>query len=387
MRILQLVKTSVGATWAWEQMNELRRQGAEVSVFLPGEGPMVERYRDSGIGVHFADMDPFALIRRGASYRRSIVNQIGALRPHVIHSHFVQTTLSARMMLGSKHPIPRFFQVAGPLHLENPVTLLVDIRSGGQADHWVPACELSKRLLLEGGIAPERVRLIYHGLRRDRFVQGQTGKLRRMLGIGDATPIVGMVAYMYAPKTWLGQSRGLKGHEDLIDAMALLPEPFSNAALVVIGGPWGEAAQSYADKVMRYGKSRLADRVHFLGTRTDVLDLYPDISVAVHPSHSENLGGAVESMMMGVPTIATRIGGFPDIVIPGRTGWLAEARSPSSLARAITDVLSHRTQAAGRARAAKTHVSDLLDITVQTGHLAQFYADVVSTRLDERQAA
>jgi hypothetical protein len=48
MKVLQLVKTSVGATWAWEQMCELQKAGARISVILPGEGPMVERYRDSG---------------------------------------------------------------------------------------------------------------------------------------------------------------------------------------------------------------------------------------------------------------------------------------------------------------------------------------------------
>lgn len=382
-----MVKTSVGATWAWEQMCELRKAGARVSVILPGEGPMVERYRDSGIEVSFANLDPVALIRKGPAHRQSVVGLIENLAPDVIHSHFVQTTLTARLVLGRHHRIPRFFQIAGPLHLENYLTRQVDVRSAGQADYWVPACELSRTLLLKGGVAADRMRLIYHGLRRDRFAERPTGRLRAILGVDADTPVIGMVAYMYAPKACLGQTRGLKGHEDLIDAVAMLPEPFSKAVLVMVGGSWGDGARAYADRVISYGKSRLGKRVHFLGTRSDVLDLYPDISVAVHPSHSENLGGAVESMMMGVPTIATRVGGFPDIVIPGQTGWLAEARNPASLVREITTVLADGDLAQQTASRARAFVGDLLDITSQTRRLTRFYEDVVSLRNDRSLAA
>lgn len=387
MKVLQLVKTSVGATWALEQMRELRRQGADVSVFLPAEGPMVEQYRDAGIDVHFADLDIVTTIRRGAAYRKALVGKVESLAPNVIHSHFVQTTLSSRLLFGRNHSIPRFFQIAGPLHLENRATRLLDVHSAGRSDYWVPACEMSKRLLLEAGIPSERVQLIYHGLRKDRFVAGRQGKLRSLLGVGAGIPIIGMVAYMYAPKTYLGQSRGIKGHEDLIDAVSLLPKQFDQSVLAVVGGPWGDAGRNYAERVMRYGKSRLGERVHFLGTRDDVLELYPDFSVAVHPSHSENLGGAVESMMMGVPTIATNVGGFPDIVVPGRTGWLAASRSPEELARAMAEVLSDPQAARTRAMAAKSYVSSLLDIAVQTRSLAQFYCDALSLRSQETMAA
>lgn len=380
MKVLQLVKTSVGATWAWEQMRELRKAGARVSVILPGDGPMVERYRDSGIDVSFLDLDPVSVFRKGSSHRQSIIDRIESMAPDVIHSHFVQTTLTARLVLGRRHRIPRFFQVAGPLHLENRLTRMADVRSAGLADYWVPACELSRSLLFCAGVAPDRMRLAYHGLRRDRFEERPAGRLRAMLSLDAQTPVIGMVAYMYAPKVYLGQTRGLKGHEDLIDAMALLPAQFSNAVLVVVGGPWGDAARSYAERVMNYGREKLGSRVHFLGTRNDVLELYPDMSVAVHPSHSENLGGAVESMMMGVPTVATSIGGFPDIVKPGRTGWLADVRNPASLARAIATVLSDRDLAQQTASRARAFVADLLDITVQTRHLTRFYEDVLSKR-------
>ncbi len=387
MKVLQLVKTSIGASWALEQMIELRRQGMSVSVVLPGEGPLVCRYRDHGIGVHFADLDPMTILKRGVAYRNSLRELVSSVAPDVIHSHFVQTTLSARWLLGRSDGPPRFFQVAGPLHLENSVTRAADLRSSGARDYWVPACELSRQLLFSGGVEAERVRLIYHGLRADRFVPQARGTLRDMLGVDASIPIIGMVAYMYAPKTYLGQSRGLKGHEDLIDAMTLLPPRFANAVLVIVGGPWGDHARAYAERVVRYGKTRLGDRVKFLGTRNDVLELYPDFAAAVHPSHSENLGGAVESMMMEIPTIATRTGGFPDIVIPGRTGWLAGVRKPAELAAAITDALDNPERAKVQAVAAREFVSEKLGISGQASRLIRFYDDVLSGRQAVPKAA
>lgn len=182
---------------------------------------------------------------------------------------------------------------------------------------------------------------------------------------------------MYAPKRALGQDRGLKGHEDLIDAIAALKPPFDKAIGVFVGGAWVEGAKPYEAQVMEYGRLKLGNRAVFLGTRSDVLDLYPDIDVAVHPSHSENLGGAVESMMSARPTIATIVGGFPDIVVPERTGWLVPPRNPQLLASAITSVLADPVAAQKVAEAGRSFVAQKLEIGTQTRKLVDFYQTVL----------
>lgn len=344
MRVLHLLKTAVGATWALRQMRQLVELGVNVHVALP-DGPLVPQYRAAGVTTH---LDQFDLpIRRPQAWPalfarlRALVNTV---QPDIIHSHFVGTTLAMRLALGRSHSIPRLFQVPGPLHLEHPFFRRAEIASAGPADSWIGSCRWTCDCYLRCGIAPERVFLSYYGIDTDAFVPAAPGALRAELGLRPEQRVVGMVAYMYAPKRYLGQSRGLKGHEDLIDALALVRQQRHDVIGVFVGGAWNSAT-AYEQRVRAYGRQRLADAAVFLGTRRGVAALYADFDVVVHPSHSENVGGAAESLLLAVPTISTDVGGFPDVVIPGETGWLVPPRSPARLAAAIHEALDHPARA------------------------------------------
>jgi glycosyltransferase involved in cell wall biosynthesis len=186
-----------------------------------------------------------------------------------------------------------------------------------------------------------------------------------------------MVAYMYAPKRFLGQARGIKGHEDFIDAMAIVRRRDDRVMGVCIGGAW-DGARSYEAKLRAYGSKRLGEGMRFLGTRDDVLELYADLDAAVHPSHSENVGGAVESLLSGVPTITSDVGGFPDLVIPGRTGRLVPPRDPESLAAAILETLSNRAAAWELARRGREKAAAMFDSRFTTRQIKEIYHHVLS---------
>jgi len=166
---------------------------------------------------------------------------------------------------------------------------------------------------------------------------------------------------MYAPKRYLGQRRGLKGHEDLIDAVALCLRHIPDMVCVIVGGAWNNA-MAYEQRVREYAAKKCGDRVIFLGTRHDVPDLYPDFDIAVHPSLSENVGGAGESLLNAIPTITTNIGGFPDLVRHDETGWLVPPASPKRLADTIIQVLkdpTHAKEVATRGQALAMHLFDI----------------------------
>jgi glycosyltransferase involved in cell wall biosynthesis len=373
MRVLHLLKTAVGATWALRQMRQLVELGVDVHVVLP-DGPLVPQYRAAGITTH---LDQFDLpLRRPQSWPglfarlRALANSV---QPDIIHSHFVGTTLTMRLALGRSHPIPRLFQVPGPLHLEHPFFRRAEIASAGPADSWIGSCRWTCDRYLQSGIVPQRVFLSYYGIDTDSFVPAAPGTLRTELSLTPEQRIVGMVAYMYAPKRYLGQSRGLKGHEDLIDALALVRQQQPGVIGVFIGGAWNNAV-GYEQQVRAYAQQRLGDAAMFLGTRHDVAALYADFDVVVHPSHSENVGGAAESLLLAVPTISTNVGGFPDVVIPGETGWLVPPRSPSHLAAAISTALSDGTQAHTLAAQGQRHIRHLFDVRRTAREIHDIYA-------------
>jgi len=343
MKVLHLLKTSTGATWGLRQLRELVKLGVDVHVALP-DGPLVQDYQKHGIKTHLLQTGldvkkPWTNFKRFKALKQ-LVNQV---KPQIIHSHFVATTLTMRLALGRNHPTKRIFHVPGPLHLEHRLYRQIELATAGKSDYWLGSCRWTVNAYKRFGIDPNRVGLVYYGVDIDQFKTGLTANLRKELSLDDTDFIIGNVAYFYAPKKYLGQKRGLKGHEDLIDAIDIAAQTNPNIVGVFVGGPWGDC-QSYMDDVITYANEKTFGRYHFLGLRRDVQNLYGDFDLAVHPSHSENVGGAVESLFCQCPTIATNIGGFPDLVIPGETGWLVPSESPKQLAQAILHTQSHNEE-------------------------------------------
>lgn len=385
MRALHLVKTSVGATWALRQVRELVALGVDVHVALPAGGTLVGCYAEAGATEHHVQPSmPLRQPFRVPAHVRALRTLVHDVRPDVIHSHFVGTTVAARLALGRNDAIPRLFQIPGPLHLEHPLFRRLERGSAGSADYWMGSCRWTCDRLRASGIAEDRVFLAYYGSDLDHVTPRRPGKLRSELGLAAESKIVGMVAYFYAPKRYLGQRRGLKGHEDLIDALAIVAAQDPNVVGVFVGGPWA-GADAYAERVRAYAAEKLGKRVHFLGTRNDVPDLYADFDVAVHPSHSENVGGAAESQLLGVPTIATNVGGFPDLVKPGETGWLVPPADPPALAGAIRDALADPQRARCLAMRGQALAREVMDVRANARDVLGAYEAMLDRRREARR--
>jgi glycosyltransferase involved in cell wall biosynthesis len=262
--------------------------------------------------------------------------------------------------------------------LENRFFRRMELMTAGARDFWIGSCRWTCNRYRASGVHPDRLFLSYYGTDVDSFCDCPCGKLRAELGVAPDRPVVGMVAYMYAPKRYLGQTRGLKGHEDLIDALAICQQENPDIVGVLIGGPWNNAAW-YEQRIRDYARRRCGSRMFTLGHRPDVLELYADFDVAVHPSHSENVGGAVESLLMRVPTVATRIGGFPDLVIDSETGWLVPPRRPAELAKAILAVLADPVQARSRASNGQQLARELFDVSRTSNEILEIYEQVLRT--------
>jgi glycosyltransferase involved in cell wall biosynthesis len=106
--------------------------------------------------------------------------------------------------------------------------------------------------------------------------------------------------------------------------------------------------------------------VLFTGFRHDIPEFLSEVQVSVLPSLSEALSNTLlESMAAGVPVVATRVGGNPEVVEHGVTGYLVPPREPEALAATIARILEQPTLAqamgqAGRQRAVEHFSLDRL---------------------------
>jgi glycosyltransferase involved in cell wall biosynthesis len=382
MKVLHIVKTALGAAWAYQQVRVLGSLGFEIVVALPSatEG-LAPLYRQTGATVVAANVDfpagqPWKLPETLSAFRR-LVKEV---RPDVIHTHHVGTTLVVRLALGRNSSIPRVFQVVGTLHLESPFFARLETQLAGPQDHWIATCQWTRRKYKELGVPSSRVSLSYLGTDVSVFSSSRIGRLRQELGVSDGVPLTGMVSYMYAPKWLMGQDRGLKGHEDFFAALGLVRETRPDVRGVIIGGIWGKGAW-YEDRLRYLGARRNDGSLTFLGVKQDVRAIYPDLDLVVVPSHSENVAfAAIEPLLSGVPVVATNVGGLPDLIQENRTGWQVPPRRPDALARAILEALGDPYEARRRAMAGQKLARKLFDVETTAQEVANLYEGIVTHR-------
>ena len=147
-----------------------------------------------------------------------------------------------------------------------------------------------------------------------------------------------------------------KGQLFLVRALPAVLAAAPDVCLVLLGREGAKPAYAAAvhAEADRLG---VAGRIVWAGFRDAVPDLLPQCAAAVLPSLAEPFAlGALEAMACGLPLVATRIGGFPDMITPGENGALVPPRDPPALARALTALLADESARARLGAAARTRV-------------------------------
>lgn len=389
MKVLHVVKTVVGATWVLEQVRVLKRLGIDITVALPSaDAGLAPEYRRAGAQVVGANLDfparqPWRIPAVLAACRRMVAE----VQPDIIHTHFVGTMLVLRLALGKRSPIPRVFGVTGTLHLENDFFTRLDTHSAGPQDYWIATCKWTQRRYGELGIPAGRVFLGYLGTDVSRYATQRSGNLRAELGIGDDVPLIGMVSLIYPPKWFLGANRGHKGHEDFIAAFARLRAVRPEVRAVLIGGLWGKG-QWYEERVKYLASNVGEGRLTCLATRSDLAEIYPDLDLAVVPSHSDGLAySVVEPLLAEVPVVATDVGGLTDLVKDGETGWLVPPGNLDALVWAMQDALDRPVEAKRRARQGGMLARKMLSLNGTGAAVVDAYRSILSGKTPVERTA
>ncbi|MEO7860658.1 MAG: glycosyltransferase family 4 protein [Nitrospirales bacterium] len=177
------------------------------------------------------------------------------------------------------------------------------------------------------GVAQNRVEIIYNGVARAQTITDEEVQACKAdLEVSDCYPLLGVVGSLYP----------VKGHRFLLEAMPEILRQWPKARLLVIGR--GELDVALKEQVEQLA---IRTHIHFLGMRQDVPRLLSLLDVFVMPSLSEGLSLALlEAMASGKPVVATRVGGNPELIDHGRTGFLVQPGDPRDLAANLLKLLS-----------------------------------------------
>jgi glycosyltransferase involved in cell wall biosynthesis len=291
--------------------------------------------------------------RKGWRAAAQFAGWMVAERPSLVHFHFVRAY--SPMVLAAR-------AVGARVVLHDHMTLgqaLVPVRTRGRMEARLARLYKQARAALfnscvdlrvavsdfvaESVVEAEHVRreqvtVLENGIDVSRFMTADSSGVHAELGLAEGTPLI-VCASRLSPE---------KGVDVLIEAFPRLRARDARL-LLVSHGPDADKCRALAERL------GVADRVHFLGTRSDIPRLFHAASAVVVPSLWDEAFGlvVVEAMATGRPVVVTRGGAMPAIVDDGRCGLVVPKRDLPALAQALDRILADPAYAAQLGAAAQ----------------------------------
>lgn len=286
----------------------------------------------------------------------------------LVHSHSPLASVAARLAPAGRR--------AALVHTEHNVwsrfrlpTRVVNTATMGWVDHLFAVSDGVAESVHRPRWAPwlhlPPCEVLYHGIDEAEVRSGPDARAeaRHELGLPAGATVVGTVGNL-VPK---------KDHRSLIAAFARVASDQPGRRLVIIGGgPLEGELKAFASE------QGVGDQVMFTGQRPGVAALLPAFDVFVLSSRHEGLPLALlEAMASGVPAVATRVGGIPEVISDGVDGLLVEPNDVSALAAAVSAVLADPGRA-GRLAAAGRTATGRFSIVRAVDRMGALYDEVAA---------
>lgn|GEM_PF-424334 len=311
-----------GQRQVWLLCRGLARKGYPVVLVARRGEELARRARAEGLDVE-------EIPGRGELDLRSVLRLARIIRdrrPAVVGCHSSRShglAAAAKLLLGrSAPPVLVTRRVDFPPR-RDPLSRWKYLRA---ADAFVAISRRVADVLIEAGIPRDGVRVVYSGVEPPRVPDGARQAVIRELGLSPNARIVGTV----------GSLSDHKGHQYLLEAIPRVTAEAPETCFLIVGdGDLREELEEHA-RDLALGEEHL----RFLGFRPDVPRILGVLDLFVMTSHMEGLcTSIIDANLAGVPVVATRAGGIPELVLDGETGLLAANRNPEDIARKILAVL------------------------------------------------
>jgi glycosyltransferase involved in cell wall biosynthesis len=315
----------------------LRALGHRTLLVANPNGVLRQRAKE---GLDLLPLAPRNEMDLGAAWRLSRV--IKQLRPDVLHAHDPHGVAMAALALSMSTQLAKPPLVASrrvDFHLRGNSLSRWKYR---QVDCFICASGAIRTMLVADGVPEMRAVVVHEGIDVGHVDAAPPVNLHEELWLPHEAPIVGNVAALVPHK----------GQRHLIEAAALALPQVPDARFLIAGE--GELRPALERQIKEH---HLEKHVLLAGFRPDVLSLHKAFDIFVMSSLTEGLGTSLlDAMFCAKPIVATAVGGIPEVVVDGETGFLVPPRDDNAMATAIVKLLKdpalrRRMGKAGRARA------------------------------------
>jgi glycosyltransferase involved in cell wall biosynthesis len=328
----------------------------EVAYLLPWKDAVAGELAAAGLGVH--------CLGNGPGWVRRLRRLVGGRPFDLVHAHSPYPAVGARTVL--RRPVRIVYTEHNVWPSYHPVTRMANMLTFGRNDHvFTVSRQVQASIRVPG---PFRrlppMETLYYGLDPEALKRWRpsAGALRE-LGIPEGTPTVCTV----------GNFRADKGHRYLLEAAILTRRAIPDVRFVLVG--LGPLEGEVREQTRRLG---LDGTVLFAGFREDAPRVAGACDLFVLPSLREGLPVALlEAMAQGRPSVATRVGGIPEVLEDGRHGVLVPPADAPALAESLVALLRDPDRQERMGAAARDRAADF-DIRRSVRRMEEVYGELLA---------
>jgi glycosyltransferase involved in cell wall biosynthesis len=258
-----------------------------------------------------------------------------------------------------------FYGYFGPIL--SKVIVIIERFIANFTDKIIALTELEKKDLIRFKVGDdEKVILIYQGLELDKYKQQidiDKNKMKNSFNIKPDETVIGMI----------GRLEPIKGAGYFVEAAREVLREFTQAEFILVGE--GSLRERLEKRIKELG---LKDRFILTGWREDIPSILSILDILVLPSLNEAVGMVlIEAQSLGVPVVATNVGGIPEVVKDNQTGILVPAGDAQCLARAINHLLADKQKRLNMAKEAKLWVAGRFEARDMVDRISQLYEGLI----------
>lgn len=302
---------------------------------------------------------------------------VRSFKPDIIHTSLVRPAIGtaiARIVMGSSKPV--WIAMDHGIHEWHEKSIIharaMDMFMPGileTADIVTTVSKKAASQLISKGLNPHKIKVLSNGVDIRRFYPGSKAAKNALL--------VSRFPNIEAGKVWpligaAGNLRTIKGYADLLNALPQVVDHFPQAICLIWGtGPELEHLESLAADL------GISDFVSFCGRSANLDKQLPFLDLFIQPSHVESFGlAAAEAMACGVPVIASKAGGLPELTDNGRVAGQFRAGFPNELAAAILDALGDKRKLNRWGTTGRLQILDKFTQTKMITETCRLYAEL-----------